>query len=146
MFCANAHFLKEAVSERERKLAILHQQEVPQSLKVLLHSQLHKEVIHHRLIHQAQTEREGERGGEKERGKIAQYRRVTTKTHLFWHLKPLRRRSRHKQKQSKGQLYWSKATGLGKVSLCYKPFFVTYILHKVSALSFRGKWNKTTLI
>lgn len=46
------HLFKEQIAEGLRKLAILHQQEVAQRLKVSFHTQLHKEVVHHCLVHQ----------------------------------------------------------------------------------------------
>lgn len=49
------HLFKEQIAEGLRKLAILHQQEVAQCLKVSFHPQLHKEVVHHCLVHQRYT-------------------------------------------------------------------------------------------
>ena len=46
------HLFKEQIAEGLCELAILHQQEVSQRLKVSFHPELHKEVVHHRLVHQ----------------------------------------------------------------------------------------------
>lgn len=46
------HLFKEQITEGLRELAILHQQEVAQRLEVSFHPQLHKEVVHHCLVHQ----------------------------------------------------------------------------------------------
>lgn len=50
------HLLKEQIAEGLRKLAVLHQQEVAQRLKVPFHPQLHEKVVHHGLVHQRDTE------------------------------------------------------------------------------------------
>lgn len=49
------YLFKEQIAERLCELAVLHQQEVAQCLKVSLHPQLHKEVVHHCLVHQRYT-------------------------------------------------------------------------------------------
>lgn len=49
------HLFKEPITERLGKLAVLHQQKVAQRLEVSLRSQLHKEVVHHCLVHQGNT-------------------------------------------------------------------------------------------
>lgn len=49
------HLLKEQITEGLCKFAVLHQQEVAQCLEVSLHPQLHKEIVHHRLVHQRHT-------------------------------------------------------------------------------------------
>lgn len=54
-----SHLFKEQIAEGLCKLAVLHQQEVSQCFKVFLHSQIHKEVVHHRLVHQRHA---GDRG------------------------------------------------------------------------------------
>lgn len=54
-FLKERHLFKEQIAEGLCKLAVLHQQEVAQRLKVSLHSQLHKEVVHHCLVHQRYT-------------------------------------------------------------------------------------------
>lgn len=55
---AELHLLEEPVAERLGKLAVLHQQEVTQRLKVSFHPELHEEVVHHRLVHQGHAEEE----------------------------------------------------------------------------------------
>lgn len=47
-----SHLFKQQVTEGLGKLAVLHQQEVAQSFKMSLHPQIHKEVVHHCLVHQ----------------------------------------------------------------------------------------------
>lgn len=46
------HLLKQQVTEGLGELAVLHQQEMPQRLKMSLELQLHKEVVNHGLVHQ----------------------------------------------------------------------------------------------
>ncbi|TNN76011.1 hypothetical protein EYF80_013774 [Liparis tanakae] len=58
----------EQIAEGLSELAVLHQQEVAQRLKVPLHPQLHEEVVHHRLVHQRHTEDE-KGGGEQDQDK-----------------------------------------------------------------------------
>lgn len=50
------HLLEEQIAEGLRKLAVLHQQEVAQRLKVPFHPQLHEKVVHHGLVHQRDAE------------------------------------------------------------------------------------------
>lgn len=50
-----SYLFKQQITERLSKLAILHQQEVAQSFKMSFHSQIHKEVVHHRFVHQRHT-------------------------------------------------------------------------------------------
>ena len=55
------YLFKEQIAEGLGEFSILHQQEVAQRLKVLFHSQLHEEVVHHRFIHQRHTVDDDER-------------------------------------------------------------------------------------
>lgn len=57
------HLLKEQVAEGLGKLAVLHQQEVPQGLEVGLKAQLHEEVVHHGLVHQGDAGGRGPESG-----------------------------------------------------------------------------------
>lgn len=49
------HLFKEKITEGLCKFPIFHQQEVAQSFKMSFHAQLHKEVVHHCLVHQRHT-------------------------------------------------------------------------------------------